>query len=78
MIVTSLMVIWNFNNFDLIWTTTQGGPVNATMTLSVYVYRNAFVGLDVGYAAAIGMVWLAILLSFSSFYIRALKGADHQ
>lgn len=78
MIVTSLMVIWNFNNFDLIWTTTQGGPVNATMTLSVYVYRNAFVGLNIGYAAAIGFVWLVLLLLFSSFYIRALQGGDNR
>lgn len=76
MIVSCLMVIWNFNNFDLIWTTTQGGPVNATMTLAVYVYRNAFVGLDIGYAAAIGLIWLLILLFFSTFYIRVMKGDD--
>lgn len=73
MIVSSLMVIWNFNNFDLIWATTQGGPLNATMTLSVYVYRTAFTALNIGYAAAIGLVWLIILLLFSVFYIRALE-----
>lgn len=76
LIVTCLMVIWNFNNFDLVWTTTQGGPLNGTMLLSVYVYRNAFVGLDVGYAAAIGLVWLVLLLLFSTIYIRAMRGDE--
>jgi multiple sugar transport system permease protein len=76
LVVTCLMVIWNFNNFDLIWATTQGGPINATMTLSIYVYRTAFTGLDIGYAAAIGLVWLAALLLFSVIYIRVLQGRD--
>jgi multiple sugar transport system permease protein len=76
LVVTSLMIIWNFNNFDLIWATTQGGPLDATTTLSVYVYRTAFVGLNVGYAAAIGLVWLVFLLFFSFLYIRALERAE--
>jgi multiple sugar transport system permease protein len=76
MIVSSLMVVWNFNNFDLIWATTQGGPLDATTTLSVYVYRTAFTSLNIGYAAAIGLVWLVILLLFSVFYIRALERGE--
>ncbi len=77
-IVIALQVIWNFNNFDLIWATTQGGPVNATTTLAIYVYRTAFVGLEIGYAAAIGLVMLVILLLFSVFYIRAMEGGKEQ
>jgi multiple sugar transport system permease protein len=77
-IVIALQVIWNFNNFDLIWTTTQGGPVNATTTLTVHVYRMAFVGLDIGYAAAIGVVMLVALLLFSVFYIRVMDRAEER
>jgi multiple sugar transport system permease protein len=77
-IVIALQVIWNFNNFDLIWTTTQGGPVNATTTLTVHVYRMAFVGLDIGYAAAIGVVMLVALLLFSVFYIRVMERAEER
>jgi multiple sugar transport system permease protein len=73
MIITALMVIWNFNNFDLIWTTTQGGPVNATMVLSIYTYRQAFVSFQTGYASAIAVLWLLGLLAFSYFYIRAME-----
>jgi multiple sugar transport system permease protein len=77
MIVTALMVIWNFNNFDLIWTTTQGGPVNATMVLSVYTYRQAFLGFRLGYASAIAVVWLLGLVAFLYFYIKAVgRGED--
>lgn len=74
MIVTALMVIWNFNNFDLIWTTTQGGPINASTTLAIYVYRQAFINYEFGYASTISVVWLVLLLLFSTFYIRAMEG----
>ena len=74
LITTCLMVVWNFNNFDLFWATTQGGPVNATMTLSVYTYRQAFLSFKMGYASAISVLWLIGLLAFSTIYIRALEG----
>lgn len=74
--VTSLMVIWNFNSFDTIWATTQGGPINATTTLSILVYRTAFNALNVGYAAAIGVAWLVVLLVFSIVYIWSIGGRD--
>ncbi len=77
-IVIALQVIWNFNNFDLIWATTEGGPVNATTTLTVHVYRTAFKSLDLGYAAAIGVVMLVALLLFSVFYIRVMEGSEER
>jgi multiple sugar transport system permease protein len=77
-IVIALQVIWNFNNFDLIWATTEGGPVNATTTLTVHVYRMAFKSLDLGYAAAIGVVMLVTLLLFLVFYVRAMEGGEER
>ncbi len=77
-IVVALQVIWNFNNFDLIWATTEGGPVSATTTLTVHVYRTAFKSLDVGYAAAIGVVMLVVLLLFSVFYVRAMERGEER
>jgi len=73
LITTTLMVIWNFNNFDIIWTTTLGGPVNATTTFSIYTYRMAFRNFELGYAATIGVVWLIVLLIFSYFYIKVME-----
>lgn len=75
-IVIALQVFWCVNLFDPIWMTTQGGPVNATTTLTIYVYRQAFENLDIGYASAIGLVTLLALLAFSVFFIRAMEGEE--
>ena len=75
-ISTILMVIWNFNNFSIIWPLTEGGPVNWTLTFSVWVYREAFQNFDLGYAATIGVLWLLLLMSVTAIYIRALGGRD--
>jgi len=68
-----LMIISNFNDFAKIWATTQGGPGYATTTLVVYVYRVAFESFEFGYASAMGVVWLALLLLFALAYLRALR-----
>jgi multiple sugar transport system permease protein len=41
---------------------TRGGPNNATLLLSVYLYRNAFEYLRMGYASAIAWVMFMIVL----------------
>ena len=35
LVVTTLMFIWGFNNFDIIFLLTSGGPLNATRSLSI-------------------------------------------
>lgn len=72
-IATTLMVIWNFNAFDIIWATTKGGPAFSTTTLAIYVYKMAFTHYELGYASSIGIAWLVILLIFSYFYIRLME-----
>ena len=61
MLMTILSVIWDFNVFNQIWLITQGGPNDATMTLGVYTYMNAFVSFDLGNGAAIAIVTTLIL-----------------
>ncbi len=74
MVVSSLiMIINNFNNFPLIWAMTGGGPVYATTTLVVYIFQLAFAQFNIGYAAAVGTIWLAVLLLLAIVYIRALQ-----
>jgi multiple sugar transport system permease protein len=74
MVVASLlMVIRNFNNFPVIWTMTQGGPVYATTTLIVYIYRLAFQQFNFGYSSAVGVVWLLVLLALAVLYVRLLR-----
>lgn len=73
LIAVLIMIINNFNDFAKIWSMTEGGPGYSTTTLVVYVYRLAFSSFNMGYASAIGVVWLALLVLFAIFYIRLLR-----
>ena len=75
LISSLLMIISNVNDFAKIWTMTEGGPGYSTTTLVIYVYRLAFQDFNFGYASAIGVVWLALLLIFAWFYLRVLRTA---
>jgi len=48
--------VWNFNTFAIIWMTTQGGPVNSTMTLPALIYKRAFKTFNMGESAAMATV----------------------
>lgn len=57
-----LSTIWAFNQFDSVYVLTGGGPGNRTMLLSIMAYQNAFRYFKVGYASAIGVIMLLMLL----------------
>ncbi|KQV12270.1 hypothetical protein ASC97_14035 [Rhizobium sp. Root1203] len=71
-IVVVLGVIGNLQQFDTIYALTGGGPVRATTVLSVEVYRRAFEQWDIGFASAIGVLWVATLLPPAFLYLRML------
>jgi multiple sugar transport system permease protein len=58
-----LMTIWSIRRFELIWLMTQGGPAGSTKTLVIDLYSRAFQSNDLGTAAAVGMVGVAISLA---------------
>lgn len=70
------VTIWSLRRFDLIWLLTQGGPIGSTNTLVIDLYQRAFVSRDLGAAAAVGMVGLAVALLITLLYIRASYRAD--
>jgi multiple sugar transport system permease protein len=70
--------IWSLRRFDLIWLLTQGGPVGATNTLVIDLYRRAFVNHHLGQAAAVGMVGVAIALAVTLVYFRYTARAERQ
>ncbi|MFI1092514.1 carbohydrate ABC transporter permease [Streptomyces sp. NPDC020917] len=59
-----LSTIGTLQLFDEPYVLTQGGPDNATLTVSMYLYQNAFHYFDFGYASAIayGLTVLVVLL----------------
>jgi len=76
MVVVLLGTIWGFQQFTIMWTTTKGGPLRATETLSIFIYREAFQGYDMGYAAAVGMVGLIFLMGFTLVFVRLVRRTD--
>lgn len=70
MIMIVLHVLYTFNNFDIIYLSTGGGPLNKTEVLATYVYKQAFFQNMLGYGAAIGVVMLLIMSAFTIVYVR--------
>ncbi|PJJ71368.1 multiple sugar transport system permease protein [Diaminobutyricimonas aerilata] len=60
--------------FDLIYIMTGGGPAGSTSLLIYYVYEQAFLFGEYGYAAAIGSVLILVLLLWSAFMFRITRG----
>jgi multiple sugar transport system permease protein len=74
MIDLLISIIWTFQSFTTIWTMTEGGPITATTTLAISIYRTAFQAFDMGMGAAIGAIWLVVMLIFSVVFVRIIGG----
>jgi multiple sugar transport system permease protein len=68
-----MTVISSFQVFDQTMIMTAGGPANATNTLVLYLYNNAFTYLKMGYAAAMAWVLFAIIMIFTLLQMRLQK-----
>lgn len=63
--------------FETIQIMTAGGPQNATNTLVFSLYQYGFQFNKVGYAAAIGVVLLALIAIFAIVYFKLLSNRVH-
>lgn len=61
-VTLSMAIIENFKQFPLFWTMTGGGPENATTTLAILSYREAFVSNNLGSGAAVTTVWMLLMM----------------
>ena len=64
--------IGGFKAMENIFVLTQGGPLNATRTIGLEVWQNAFMYLKFGYATAAAWVMGSILIGFTLIQIRYL------
>jgi multiple sugar transport system permease protein len=63
--------------FDEVYLSTQGGPLNATTVLVYYVYEQAFVNFNFGYASAIAYVLFLIILAVTAVQFRVGRRFMH-
>lgn len=75
-LVLIISVIGSFQVFDTISVTTGGGPINATRVLQVYIYENAFAQFDFGYASALSVAMLAILMIVTFVQYRVTRAGQ--
>lgn len=69
-LATLLRGVWEFNNVDLLYTLTGGGPANATTTLPLYVARVAIDSKEFGYGAALTVSAFVLLGMVTILYLK--------
>ena len=57
---------------------TSGGPKNATLFYSLYIYQKAFEDFEMGYASALAWVLFLIITGFTYLAFRVLPKNDNQ
>jgi multiple sugar transport system permease protein len=75
-LVLIISVIGSFQVFDTVSVTTSGGPVNASRVLQMYIYENAFAQFNFGYASALSVAMLAILVVVTFFQYRITRAGQ--
>jgi len=65
-----LDTIWTFRLFDFHYLMTEGGPMQSSEIIPLYMYKVGFERFQIGRAAAIGVVMFAILALMCVFYLK--------
>ncbi len=73
LVVALLRTIFMFNNFEIVFLLTGGGPLRSTMTLPILVYEQAFGVYEMGRGSAIAVVMFLILIAVMSVYFAFLR-----
>ncbi len=62
--------------FDPFYVITRGGPQNGTISIVYWIYNSAFVSFRVGYAAALALLLLAVVLAVNLVQLVLLREPD--
>ena len=71
-IVLSLQTISALGTFGLVYGLTGGGPGGATDVLSYFIWENAFLSLDIGYACALTFILAIVSIVITIIYVKYL------
>lgn len=69
-LTTLLRSVWEFNNVDLIFTLTGGGPSYRTTTLTMYMTNTSVKNGNYGYGSTLAVAAFCILLIFATAYLK--------
>lgn len=77
-LVSTISAISAMKVFAEIYVMTKGGPLNSSKTIVYYIYERAFENLDLGYASAMAVVLLVIVMIFSLINIMFFERGKYQ
>ena len=77
-LVTTISSISAMKVFAEIYVMTKGGPLNSSKTIVYYIYERAFENLDLGFASAMAVVLLVIVMAFSFINIFCFERNKYQ
>ena len=77
-LVSTISAISAMKVFAEIYVMTKGGPLNSSKTIVYYIYERAFENLDLGYASAMAVVLLVIVMIFSLINIMFFEKTKYQ
>lgn len=72
-LTTLLRAVWEFNSVDLLMNLTDGGPMESTTTISVYLSKLAIRNQEFGYGSAVAIISFFILMIFAVLYLKASR-----
>ena len=73
LIALLMRTMQSFKVFDIIYTTTAGGPGLATTVLNYQIYTVGLTFFDMGYAAALANILLIVVAVLSIIYVMVLE-----
>ena len=72
----TLGIIWSFQAFDIVYKLTGGGPFNGTRTIAYIIYTYAFQDFRIGYASAVAILLLLVILAVHLIQQHFFEGGD--
>ena len=75
-LVLIMTIIGSFQVFDTVAVTTAGGPVNSSRVLQFYIYNMAFGRFQFGYASALSVGLLVILVIITALQYRLTRAGE--
>jgi multiple sugar transport system permease protein len=76
LIVLIIRAVDALRSLELVFMMTKGGPAGDTEVLPWYLYTTGFLSLDLGYAAAMAVLMLALVTVLSQLFVRQLESRE--
>ncbi|HGY57475.1 MAG TPA: sugar ABC transporter permease, partial [Caldithrix abyssi] len=74
--VSVITMIGFFQLFAEPYVMTQGGPVNKTLSIVLYMYQEGFRWWNMGYSAAIAFVLFGVIFIFTAIQLKIRKAEE--